>query len=256
LGRVFRPTLAIQSGMPEFAAAAAALEPIAKPRWREWREAARGEYEKGLVPTPFGDAPALDLGRIMVWLRERLPDDAIITSDAGNFSGWPNRFLQYRRPGRQLGPTSGAMGYGVPAAVAAKLVHPGRIVVGFCGDGGFMMTGQEMATALGEGGGPIVLLFNNAMYGTIRMHQERRFPGRVVGTALHNPDFAALAKAYGAFGATVARTEEFAPAFEEAVASKLAAVIELQMDPEMITTRTTLSAIRRHAEAATVKAGA
>ena len=250
LGRVFRPTLAIQSGMPEFAAAAATLEPIAKPRWGEWREAARAEYEKGLVPTPFGDAPALDLGRIMVWLRERLPEDAIVTSDAGNFSGWPNRFLQYRRPGRQLGPTSGAMGYGVPAAVAAKLVHPGRIVVGFCGDGGFMMTGQELATALGEGVGPIILLFNNSMYGTIRMHQERRFPGRVVGTALKNPDFAALARAYGGFGAAVARTEEFAPAFEEAVASGRPAVIELRMDPEMITTRTTLSALRRQAETA------
>jgi acetolactate synthase-1/2/3 large subunit len=186
----------------------------------------------------------------MVWLRERLPEDAIVTSDAGNFSGWPNRFLQYRRPGRQLGPTSGAMGYGVPAAVAAKLVHPGRIVVGFCGDGGFMMTGQELATALGEGVGPIILLFNNSMYGTIRMHQERRFPGRVVGTALKNPDFAALARAYGGFGAAVARTEEFAPAFEEAVASGRPAVIELRMDPEMITTRTTLSALRRQAETA------
>ncbi len=249
LGRVFRPTLAIQSGMPEFAAAAAALAPITPPRWAEWRAEARAEYEAGLRPSKLTDAPALDLGRIMEWLRERLPDDAIVTSDAGNFSGWPNRFLQYRRPGRQLGPTSGAMGYGVPAAVAAKLVHPDRIVVGFCGDGGFMMTGQEMATALGEGVGPIVLLFNNAMYGTIRMHQERRFPGRMVGTALKNPDFAALAAAYGAFGATVVRTEEFAPAFEAALASKRGAIIELRMDPEMITTRTTLSALRRQAEA-------
>jgi acetolactate synthase-1/2/3 large subunit len=250
LGRVFRPTLAMQSGMAEFAAAVAALEPIAAPGWRAWRTEARAEYEKGLEPTKFSDAPALDLGRIMIWLRERLPDDAIVTSDAGNFSGWPNRFLQYRRPGRQLGPTSGAMGYGVPAAVAAKLAYPGRIVVGFCGDGGFMMTGQELATAVGEGIGPIILLFNNAMYGTIRMHQERRFPGRVVGTALKNPDFAALIRAYGGFGAVVARTEEFAPAFEEAVASGRPAVIELRMDPEMITTRTTLSALRRQAETA------
>jgi acetolactate synthase I/II/III large subunit len=255
LGRVFRPDLAIQSGMAQFAAAAAALEPAsskdgAAPRWHEWRKAARDEYEAGLTPTPVQAAPALDLGRVMVWLRERLPDDAIVTSDAGNFSGWPNRFLQYRRPGRQLGPTSGAMGYGVPAAVAASLVHPGRIVVGFCGDGGFMMTGQEVMTALGEGATPIILVFNNAMYGTIRMHQERRFPGRVVGTALKNPDFAALAAAYGAFGATVTRTEEFAPAFEAALASRRAAIIELQMDPEMITTRTTLSALRRQAEAA------
>src|SRR5713101_1104369 len=249
LGRVFRPDLAIQSGMPEFAAAAAALEPIAAPRWGAWREAARAEYEAGLMPSLFAPAPALDLGRVMVWLRERLPDDAIVTSDAGNFSGWPNRFLQYRRPGRQLGPTSGAMGYGVPAAVAAKLVHPDRIVVGFCGDGGFMMTGQELMTALGEGVGPIILLFNNAMYGTIRMHQERRFPGRVVGTALKNPDFAALAAAYGGFGATVARTEEFAPAFEAALASRRAAIIELQVDPEIITTRTTLSALHRQAAA-------
>jgi acetolactate synthase-1/2/3 large subunit len=250
LGRVFRPHLAIQSGMAQFAAAAAALEPVAAPRWCAWREAARVEYEAGLAPSLFAPAPALDLGRVMVWLRERLPDDAIVTSDAGNFSGWPNRFLQYRRPGRQLGPTSGAMGYGVPAAVAAKLVHPDRIVVGFCGDGGFMMTGQELATSLGEGPGPIILLFNNAMYGTIRMHQERRFPGRVVGTALKNPDFAALAAAYGAFGATVARTEEFAPAFEAALAARRASVIELRMDPEMITTRTTLTALRRQAEAA------
>jgi acetolactate synthase-1/2/3 large subunit len=250
LGRVFRPTLAIQSGMPEFAAAAAALEPISAPRWAGWRKEARAEYEKGLIPTALADSPALDLGRIMNWLRERLPDDAIVTSDAGNFSGWPNRFLQYRRPGRQLGPTSGAMGYGVPAAVAAKLVHPARVVVGFCGDGGFMMTGQEMATAFGEGVGPIILLFNNAMYGTIRMHQERRFPGRIVGTALKNPDFAALAAAYGVFGASVGRTEEFASAFEAAVASKRGAIVELRMDPEMITTRTTLSALRRRAESA------
>jgi acetolactate synthase I/II/III large subunit len=250
LGRVFRPSLAIHSGMAEFAAAAAALAPIEAPRWGAWRRAARAEYEAGLAPTPLDPPPALDLGRIMTWLRQRLPDDAIVTSDAGNFSGWPNRFLQYRRPGRQLGPTSGAMGYGVPAAVAASLVHPDRLVVAFCGDGGFMMTGQELATAMAEGGRPIVLVFNNAMYGTIRMHQERRFPGRVVGTALRNPDFAALAAAYGAFGASVARTADFAPAFEAAVAARRAALIELRMDPEVITTRTTLSALRRRAEAA------
>jgi acetolactate synthase-1/2/3 large subunit len=246
LGRVFRPRLAIQSGMPEFAAAVATLSALAALGWSGWREAVRAEYEAGLVPSTTG--AALDLGKVMGWLRERLPADAIITSDAGNFSGWPNRFLQYRRPGRQLGPTSGAMGYGVPAAVAAKLVHPERLVVGFCGDGGFMMTGQELATSALEGVGPIILVFNNAMYGTIRMHQERRFPGRVVGTALKNPDFLGLARAYGVFGASVARTEEFAPAFEEAAAHKGAAIIELKMDPELITTRATLSEIRRQAE--------
>jgi acetolactate synthase-1/2/3 large subunit len=247
LGRVFRPTLAIQSGIPEFAAAAAALPLVGAARWSRWRAAARAEYEAGLIPSVTSGP--LDLGQVMVWLRDRLPKDAIVTSDAGNFSGWPNRFLQYRRPGRQLGPTSGAMGYGVPAAVAAKLVHPQRLVVGFCGDGGFMMTGQELATSMLEEVGPIILVFNNSMYGTIRMHQERRFPGRVVGTALKNPDFLGLARAYGAFGASVTRTEEFAPAFEEAAAHKGGAIIELKMDPETITTRTTLSEIRRQAEA-------
>ncbi|MBV8735986.1 MAG: thiamine pyrophosphate-binding protein, partial [Alphaproteobacteria bacterium] len=248
LGRVFRPTLAIQSGMPEFAAAAAALEPVPARRWAQWRAAVRGEYEAGLQPSPATGDRALDLGAIMTWLRQRLPDDAIVTSDAGNFSGWPNRFLQYRRPGRQLGPTSGAMGYGVPAAVAAKIIHPNRLVVGFCGDGGFMMTGQELATSLAEGVGPIILVFNNAMYGTIRMHQERRFPGRVVGTALKNPDLVALARAYGAFAARIEHTRDFASAFEEAAAHNGAALLELVVDPEIITTRTTLSALRRQAE--------
>jgi acetolactate synthase-1/2/3 large subunit len=251
LGRVFRPALAIQSGVAEFAAAAAALEPVRPVRWSRWREEARAEYEAGLAPPPA--AGPLDLGRVMAYLRERLPDDAIVTSDAGNFSGWPNRFLQYRRPGRQLGPTSGAMGYGVPAAVAAKLVHPDRLVVGFCGDGGFLMTAQELATACQEGAGPVILVFDNGMYGTIRMHQERRFPGRVIGTRLTNPDFAALARAYGMYGAAVARTEDFAPAFEEALAHtrahRRAALIALAVDPEAITTRTTLSEIRRLAAA-------
>jgi acetolactate synthase-1/2/3 large subunit len=247
LGKVFRPSLAIQTGMPEFAAAAAALPPVTARRWSDWRAAIRSEYSAGLVPSRTGGA--LDLGEVMGWLRSRLPDNAIVTSDAGNFSGWPNRYLQYRRPGRQLGPTSGAMGYGVPAAVAAKLVHPDRLVVGFCGDGGFMMTGQELATSALEGRGPIILVFNNAMYGTIRMHQERRFPGRVIGTALANPDFVGVARAYGIFGASVTRTEEFAPAFEEAASRAGAAIIELKMDPEIITTRTTLSEIRRQAEA-------
>jgi acetolactate synthase I/II/III large subunit len=254
LGRVFRPSLAIQSGMPEFAAAARKLQPVLAPHWARWRAAARAEYEAGLISNEPGGM--LDLGRVMAWLRDRLPDDAIVTSDAGNFSGWPNRFLQYRRPGRQLGPTSGAMGYGVPAAVAAKLVHPDRLVVGFCGDGGFMMTGQELATSMLERAGPIILLFNNAMYGTIRMHQERRFPGRVIGTALKNPEFLGLARAYGAFGASVRRSEDFAAAFEEAAAHKGAAIIELKMDPEMITTRTTLSEIRRQAEARRVQPAA
>ncbi len=250
LGRVFRPSLAMQAGMPEFATAVAQMPPVeAAHPWGAWRIACRAEYQAGLAPTSATAGGALDLVAVMGWLRERLPDDAIITSDAGNFSGWPNRFLQYRRPGRQLGPTSGAMGYGVPAAIVAKLVHPGRLVVGFCGDGGFMMTGQELATAMAAEAGPIILVFNNAMYGTIRMHQERRFPGRVIGTALKNPDFVSLGRAYGAFAARVERTQDFAPTFEEAVAARRPALIELAMDPEIITTRTTLGALRSQARA-------
>ena len=242
LGRVFRPDLAIQSGPAAFAATVSGMKPQAAPRWSAWTKAARADYRDWLVPSQYDGA--LDLGAAFLWLRDRLPENAIVTSDAGNFSGWAQRFLTYRRPGRQLGPTSGAMGYGVPAAIAAAIKHPDRIVVGNVGDGGFMMTGQELATAMGAGAAPIILLFNNGIYGTIRMHQERRYPGRVSGTNLTNPEFVALAKSYGAFAAKVERTAEFAPAFEAALTAKRAAVIELCMDPEVITTRTTLSAIR------------
>jgi acetolactate synthase-1/2/3 large subunit len=246
LGQVFRPHLAIQSGVAPFAAAARRLAPIADPPWRDWAEAARADYRASLVP-PASNAP-LDLGACMQGLRERLPDNAIITIDAGNFAGWPQRFLAYRRPGRQLGPTSGAMGYAVPAAIAASLRHPDRLAMACVGDGGFLMTGQELATAVHEGAAPLVLLFNNGMYGTIRMHQERRYPGRVSGTDLTNPDFAALARAYGAFGARVARTQDFLPTFEEArrhiERQRRPAVIELATDSEQITTRTTIAALR------------
>ncbi len=249
LGRVFRPDLAIQAGSAQFMAAAAGLAPRGDVRWKAWSQAARADYETWLKPGSYDGT--LDLGAAFTWLRDRLPDGSIVTSDAGNFSGWAQRFLLYRRPGRQLGPTSGAMGYGVPAAVAAAIHHPDRIVVGTVGDGGFLMTGQELATAMHMGAAPIVLLFNNNMFGTIRMHQERRYPGRVSGTALTNPDFTALARSYGAFAAAVEQTRDFAPAFEEAVASRRPAVLELRMDPEVITTRTTLAAIRAAAMAKT-----
>ena len=247
LGRVFRPALAVLSGMPEFAAAAAALEPVDGDRWRAWTEAARRDYLENLAPRPYEGA--FDPGRAMLWLRERLPPDAIVTVDAGNFSGWPQRFLQFRRPGRLLGPTSGAMGYSVPAGVSASLVHPGRMVVSFVGDGSFLMGAHELATAVGHGAKPIILVFNNGMYGTIRMHQERLHPDRVIATDLTNPDFAALARAYGAYGERVERTEDFAPAFDAAAAAEGPAVLELAIDPELITTRTTLSAIRDQARA-------
>jgi acetolactate synthase-1/2/3 large subunit len=247
LGSVYRPTLAIQSGMAEFAAAAAALKPGGGSRWSAWRAEARKDYEAAAVPSPYtGD---LDLGACMLWLRDRLPADAIVALDAGNFSGWPMRFLKWRQPRTQLGPQAGAMGQGVPAAIAAKLVHPDRIVVGCAGDGGFMMNGQELATAVKYGANIVMLVFNNGMFGTIRMHQERDHPGREHATALTNPDFADLARAYGAHGETVVKTVDFAPAFERALASGKPAIIDLRMDPDVITTRTTLTAIRAAAEA-------
>ncbi|MGF7209261.1 acetolactate synthase-1/2/3 large subunit [Skermanella aerolata] len=248
LGRVFRPDLPIQAGSTAFASALSSLpkfHDLRSDRWRDWMEVGRRDFLEWLEPAAYDGA--LDLGAISVWLRDRLPADSIVTIDAGNFSGWAQRFLKYGRPGRQLGPTSGAMGYSVPAAVAAKIVHPNRLVVSFVGDGGFQMTGQELATAMHAKSAPIILVFNNGIFGTIRMHQEKRYPGRVSATDLTNPDFAALARSYGAFGAAVERTAEFAPAFEQAVESGLPAVIELRMDPEVITTRTTLSALRAQA---------
>ncbi len=245
LGRVFRPTLGIQAGVENFAAALAGMKPVDGAAWAEWRQAARAAYEAQLTPGAY--AGPMHVGEAMVALRAMLPKDAIITADAGNASGWPQRFLQFGRPGRFLGPTSGAMGYAVPAAVAAALRHPDRRVGGFAGDGAFMMSGQEIATAIQYGAAPILVILNNNMYGTIRMHQERDFPSRVHGTALTNPDFAALARAYGAHGETVERTADFAPAFQRACDSGKLAVIEVKTDPDLITTRTTLTALREGA---------
>jgi len=251
LGRVYQPELPIVASARAFARAAAALVPIADPPWAKETAAAHEEY---LVwRKPLRSPGEIQLGEIMLWLDAQVPADAIFTNGAGNFATWLHRFHQYRRFGTQLAPTSGSMGYGFPAALAAKVVHPERTVICVAGDGEFLMTGQEWATAVQRKRGVIVLIVNNSMYGTIRMHQERRFPGRVVGTALKNPDFLGLARAYGVFGASVSTTEEFAPAFEEAAAGKGPAIIELKMDPEMITTRTTLSEIRREAEARQVQ---
>jgi acetolactate synthase I/II/III large subunit len=246
LGRVYRPDLAIQAGPVAMVRALASRPAAASQPWADWTAKCRRDYLSWLEPDAFGDY-ALDLGRVMTSLRERLPADAIVTLDAGNFAGWGQRFLRYGRPGRQLGPTSGAMGYAVPAAVAAKIAHPDRVVLGLVGDGGFMMTGQELATAMQAGAAPVILLFNNGMYGTIRMHQERRYPGRISATDLVNPDFVRLAESYGAFGRAVERTEDFLPALEEALSCGRAAVIELRIDPEVITTRMSLSRIREDA---------
>jgi acetolactate synthase-1/2/3 large subunit len=244
LGRVYQGDLLINSGMPEFARVARALEPVTR-AWDEWTRGARADLEAWQQPvqTP-GKA---NMSEIVKWLRERLPRDAIVTNGAGNFSLWAHRFYHYGGFRTQLAPTSGAMGYGVPSAVAAKIVCPGRTVVAFSGDGDFLMTGQELATAAQYDAKVTFIVVNNGMYGTIRMHQEREFPGRVSGTGLKNPDFAALARAYGMHGETVEATADFAAAFERAQNAPTSALIEVRIDPDSINPRTTLSAIRAEA---------
>jgi acetolactate synthase-1/2/3 large subunit len=245
LGRVYQGELMISSGMEEFAAASVKLPPVDSSHRRDWTHRAREDYLQNLK---HGAMPgALDLGEVMAFLRRRLPENAIVTNGAGNYSGWVQRFYQYTGFRTQLAPTNGAMGYGVPAGVAAKIVHPDRVVVSFSGDGCFTMNGQELATAVQYDLPVLFIVINNGMYGTIRMHQEREYPGHVYATALRNPDFAALAQAYGLHGETVHKTAQFEPAFERAMASNKPALLELRIDPEAITTRTTLSAVRRHA---------
>ncbi|MDP7242555.1 MAG: thiamine pyrophosphate-binding protein [Rhodospirillales bacterium] len=246
LGRVHETDLAINVGVGEFVAAALEMEPVEGGRWRNSTTEARRDYLSSLTPPNYDGA--LDIGQVMTELDEFLTPDAIVTLDAGNFSGWPRQFLKYGGGRRILSPSAvGAMGYGVPAAVTAKIVAPDRMVVGCIGDGGWGMTGQELATAVQYGVAPILIVFNNAMFGTIRVHQERRHPERIIGTDLINPDFAALARCHGAHGEVVEETAEFGPAFERALASGKAAVIELRMDPEVASTRTTLSALRESA---------
>ncbi|MGE4109716.1 MAG: thiamine pyrophosphate-binding protein [Burkholderiales bacterium] len=245
LGRVYQADLLINSGMPEFAAAARKLPPL-KPVWSEWTKAARADLEAWQQPVQVPGK--VNMSEIMVFLRERLPKETIVTNGAGNFSLWVHRFYRYGGFRTQLGPTSGAMGYGVPAGVGARLVHPKRPVIAFAGDGDFLMTGQELATAAQYGAKVIFIVVNNGMYGTIRMHQERHFPARVSGTMLQNPDFAALARAYGLHGEIVEATADFEAAFERAWSAKTAALIEVRVDPEAISPRTTLAAIRAEAK--------
>ena len=249
LGRVYQAELMINAGMREFAGMAARLAPVDSSRWRDWTHRGREDYLKNLKHGPMPGA--LDLGEVMAFLRKRLPDNAIITNGAGNYSGWVQRFYQYTGFRTQLAPTNGAMGYGVPSGIAAKVVHPDRVVVSFSGDGCFTMNGQELATAMQYDLPVLFVVVNNSMYGTIRMHQEREYPARVYATALKNPDFAALAKAYGLHGEVVNKTAEFEPAFERAIASNKPALLELRIDPEAITTRSSLTAVREQA----VKAG-
>ena len=245
ISRVYQPDLAIVASMAEFAAAVKILKLLDWKVWSDWGKAARYDYLKTLeaIESP-GD---IDLYKVMNSVCTRLPQDAIITLDAGNFSGWPQRFCQFTQFRTLLGPANGAMGYGVPAGIAAKLVAPEKPVVSFVGDGGFMMTGNELATAIHHDIALVILVFNNGMYGTIRLHQENRFPTRVSGTDLTNPDFAKFADSFGAYGAVIEKTEDFAPAFEAALTCGRAAVLDIRMDPEAITTRSTLTQAREAA---------
>ena len=239
LNRVYQATVPVLSTPEAFAAAVADVR--LEPRWRDWAAAARADYEAWREHEPM--AGDVDLGECIAHLRARVPD-AIVTNGAGNHTVWIHRFWRFHGYPSQLGPTSGAMGYGVPAAVAAKAVAPDRTVVCFSGDGDFLMLGQELATAVQYDLPIVVVIADNGMYGTIRMHQERNFPGRVVGTDLVNPDFAALARAYGAHGETVTQTADFPDALERALGSGKPAVIALRTDPEALTPRVTLSSLR------------
>ena len=242
LGRVYEPDLAIVASMESFAAAARDMEAVTYGKWVEWMRQANQDYLDNLAPSLPMDG--VDMHEVMNILNDRLPEDAIITTDAGNFSGWAQRFYRYRKFRTQLGPTSGAMGYSIPAAISARLTRPDRPVVCFVGDGGAMMSGQEVATAVQYGSDPIILILNNNAYGTIRMHQERDYPNRTLATELVNPDFAKWAQSFGAYGAVVERTEDFAPAFEAAMNAGRISVIEIRVDLETITTRTTMSKLR------------
>ena len=245
LGRVYQPVLAIEASIPAFAEAVAAIDPVAAQAWQGSAAQAHADYLAWQTPRPV--ASALDLWQVVAALRRRLPDDAIVTNGAGNYTGWLSRLFRYRRYRTQLGPYNGAMGYGVPSAIAAKLVHPERVVVSWNGDGCFLMNGQELATAAQYRANVVFIVVDNGMYGTIRMHQEREYPGRVYATDLANPDFAALARAYGVHGETVLRTAEFGPALERALAAGKPALLHLLADPQAVTMNATIDEIRASA---------
>jgi len=254
IGRVYRPALGIVSDLNAFALASRAMTPVAGPVWAGWRADLRAARE-AQAKVPEYEGP-LNLAAALQALEQALPPDTIFTTDAGNFATWPTRFMHVKEGQDFLGPTNGAMGYGVPAAIGAKIVQPDRMVVCFVGDGGFLMTGQEIATAFHHAVAPIILVFNNQMYGTIRMHQERTYPGRVSGTALTNPDFARFIESFGGHGETVERTEELVPAFQRAAASGKPAVIEVRTNPEQVTNRATIAQLREQARKAAESAAA
>jgi acetolactate synthase-1/2/3 large subunit len=242
LNRVYQADLAIAASPSLAAIRFAALEPVGTPRWKAWTESARQEYETFIKMPQAGPRCGVDLAVVIRHLAAHLPANAIVANGAGNFTVWVHRFFTYRQPRTELAPTSGSMGYGFPASIAASLRHPDRVTVCVAGDGDFLMYPQELATAAQYGARIIVLVVNNGMYGTIRMHQDRRFPGRVSGTELAGPDFVALAKSFGAHAERVETTDAFASAFERACAAGRSAVLELVTDPGQITPDRRLSA--------------
>jgi len=254
LGRLYQPDLAVNAAVGPFLAAWRSAPPVPGDAWAAWTQAARDNYLAWVrswparPASPGASAPGpspVDLGQALATLRERLPDDAIVASGAGNYTAWVHRFFQFRRHGTQLAPKSGAMGFALPAALAAKVLHPRRTVVAVAGDGDFLMTAQELATAVQHRLDVVVLVVNNGMYGTIRMHQERAYPGRVTATELQNPDFPALAEACGAAGEAVADAEAFPAALDRALGAGRPALLDLQVDPEWIAPGLSLSALRR-----------
>ena len=244
LGKIYVPALAIHAGPNAFAKA---LSPVTGP-WSGWRDQARRDFLASMTVPP--QPSPVDMAAVMAHLRATLPEDVILTNGAGNFAVWPNKFFVFGAEARLLAPQSGAMGYGVPAAIAARIACPERRVVCFAGDGDFQMTVQELGTAMQAGAQPIVLILNNGIYGTIRAHQERHYPGRVSGTTLENPDFTGIARAYGFHAERVETTAQFATAFDRALASPTGAVLDLAIAPEAISPRQTLGQMRAAAQAA------
>ncbi len=242
LGHVYQAHLPVNASMQEFAAALSDIPPPGSVPWGAWTRDAHADYVKHSTPPALhADHKGVDMARVVAWLDEVLPDNAVITNGAGNYTAWVHRFYRYRQPGTELAPTNGAMGYGLPAAVAASLHDPSRPAICFAGDGCFMMYPQEFATAMQFDAPVVVIVVNNGMLATIRMHQEQKFPGRISGTTLSNPDFVRFAQSFGAHGERVERTEDFPAAFERARAAGKPALIELMVDPSQITAQTRLT---------------
>ncbi|WP_424941057.1 thiamine pyrophosphate-binding protein [Aliiroseovarius sp. S253] len=247
LGRVYHADRTVVATGPAVISALSEQPALTATPWADWTQQGRAAYDA--FQTPVETPGPVKLERIMHWLSDTLPDNTIMTNGAGNYATWLHRYFRFKEYGTQLAPTSGSMGYGFPAAVAASLQHPDRTVIAWLGDGEFQMTLNEMSTAMQHGAKPIVIIVNNGRYGTIRMHQERTYPARVSGTNMANPEFADLARAYGGHGETVTKGEDFEAAFQRAKASGKLAVIDLVVDPQVATPGLTLDQLRAQGEA-------